>query len=337
MVRLLGFLFFGALAGVLVILAVGLYGMQTSNDRPDTGGPATLRAEIKPGDSGLNTTARKRFTGANAAGRDRFRKVKAPTRTAPPKTDGDAAKSWVTDKIDRYTRSKPPVYYLWRDGYRVGDDLTKWDETNREALAAYLRDWGLPAEEPDAEGWLSAAAMDRLDRSDRATKPQWVTVKIPACKVWIEDLMPGEKTTWDGVCHGRTAGGEGTLTREFVRQGRRVKAGFIGTLLDGKAQGYGRTITVRGLIYEGMHVKGRFHGEGVLFLARTGEEIYRGEFKEGFPHGDGRYTSPDGPVEGSWEMGCLDQGGTTAAILRHASECVSEPGVLTGVIGKLFD
>lgn len=336
MVRLFGFLFFGALSGALVILAIGIYGMQDGDAGSAADRPVALKAMTKPGDSGLNSAARKRFTAA-ASGRDRFRKAKAPTTAAPQNAGDNDAKSWVKDKIDRYTRSHSPIYYLWRDGYRVGEDANRWDETNREALAAYLRDWRLPSEDPDAEGWLSPTLMDRLERTDRATKPQWVTVKIPACKVWVEDLMPGEKTTWDGVCHGRTAGGEGTLTREFKRQGRKVKAGFIGTLLDGKAQGYGRTITVRGLIYEGTHVKGRFDGEGVLYLAKTGDEIYRGEFKEGYPHGSGRYMTANGPIEGSWEMGCFDDDGVTAAVLRHPSECVSDSGPISGVLGKLFD
>ena len=227
--------------------------------------------------------------------------------------------------------SQPPAYFLWRDGYQVGPDLATWSDQNRQALAAYLRDWQLPVQQPDVEGTLPLSLVSRISRSHKITKPQWVLIKLPACKVWVDNPMAREKTTWDGACDGRNAGGEGTLKREFIRGGRRMVAGFKGTLVDGKAEGWGLSQTVQGYLYEGMHKRGLFHGEGVLRLGESGEEIYRGEFSEGLPHGRGQYMTAAGPVEGSWDKGCYG-GGEAIALMRHASECKSG-----SFLGSLFD
>jgi hypothetical protein len=55
---------------------------------------------------------------------------------------------------------------------------------------------------------------------------------------------------------------------------------YVGDLASGKMSGYGR-LESGDQIYEGQHVDGRRHGQGILTMVSTGEVMYSGEWRDG--------------------------------------------------------
>ncbi|HBC57626.1 MAG TPA: hypothetical protein DCZ03_10725, partial [Gammaproteobacteria bacterium] len=67
---------------------------------------------------------------------------------------------------------------------------------------------------------------------------------------------------------------------------------YIGSVQDGKKQGYGTMIWPNGAIYEGDYLMDKKHGEGIFQW--PDKHRYVGEFKDDKMHGRGIYSTPDG-------------------------------------------
>lgn len=220
----------------------------------------------------------------------------------------------------------PVPFHFWLDSYPADPDPAVWSFRYLRALRFYTADWGLPPEEPDANGALSQALTDHIKRRHPDRAPQFMATDT-GCKVWIANPMAQETVSWDGACPDGFAGGEGVLLRTYRQIGDVYEAGYRGTMKAGKADGQGARLTIKGWAYQGGFRDGLFHGEGELVDTRVdGPDFYIGAFSAGFPHGQGRYESQGRVSEGTWTDGCLRKGDRVMRwVLRHDLECGYEP------------
>ena len=81
---------------------------------------------------------------------------------------------------------------------------------------------------------------------------------------------------------------------------------FIGTLVDGRMNGYGTYIFVTGGKYQGYFADGKFSGHGIFHDAQGGR--YEGYWRDNQRNGQGTYYWADGrSVTGMWENGAMIQ------------------------------
>ncbi|MEM7059878.1 MAG: hypothetical protein AAF557_20035 [Pseudomonadota bacterium] len=237
----------------------------------------------------------------------------------------------------RVGKNLPPTLQFWRDGYQTGLKLDSWGTDNRRALNAFLKDWQLFPAAPTLEGppGIDPDAMDHIQRVHDRTKPQYIVAERSGCKVWINRPMAQEKVEWNGDCANGFASGQGVLFRKFIRYGQTVEAGFSGNLIEGQADGHGRSWLPSGHVYEGGHKAGQFHGHGELTMPSE-DEVYSGSFSNGLPHGLGELKTLQQSYVGAWSKGCFVEGDVWAAALKHRYECLGGDH-FEGVFSTLSD
>lgn len=175
---------------------------------------------------------------------------------------------------------------------------------------------------------------------DYKPQPGWAIDPRSGCKVWDEFLEPGEIVRWSGECPKGVAEGRGTV--EWVLQGQDEER-YEGEMRGGKMNGSGTLSFPNGMRYEGQFKDNDFHGTGKLtygngdvyegefadddrsgkgtFTMKDGRR-YVGEWKKDLPDGQGTLTRRDGRTfSGKWKMGCLNDGGTKAALIATPREC----------------
>ena len=117
--------------------------------------------------------------------------------------------------------------------------------------------------------------------------------KVAACKLLVVSATARPVARLLGLPTGQKAVRDGT---------------YVGELLHGVADGYGRGDYVGGGRYEGQWAEDRPHGEGRWWFGDGSR--YEGQFEAGQRHGYGRLVSADGTVsaEGVWWHGELWSG-----------------------------
>jgi hypothetical protein len=87
-----------------------------------------------------------------------------------------------------------------------------------------------------------------------------------------------------------------------------------------------KEIDHEGNVYKGGILNGKRNGEGILLYADT-EDVYKGDFEHGLPHGSGKYIrkgsldgGADGVFEGLWNHGVL------SAVKKGKAKIVLENG-----------
>ncbi|MDA0238157.1 MAG: hypothetical protein O3B03_06550 [Proteobacteria bacterium] len=119
------------------------------------------------------------------------------------------------------------------------------------------------------------------------------------CKVYNPMPQEGESIRWDGNCTNGFANGSGTL-KWFINE--QLKEQYVGSIVDGWADGQGVYTSHDGTQYDGTWVRSRQHGIGAQL--NPDGSAYDGEWLNGRAHGWGQLRTPDGEIfEGQWRNG----------------------------------
>ena len=105
----------------------------------------------------------------------------------------------------------------------------------------------------------------------------------PGCFVWEEHLVVGQTVTWSGKCDKGISNGFGTLVRTI--NGNIEK--LVGTITNGKQNGYWTETNSNGDVAEGPYVEGKKHGNWeILYPHSPSKKLKKGLYVEGKKHGD---------------------------------------------------
>jgi hypothetical protein len=174
-------------------------------------------------------------------------------------------------------------------------------------VAAALATWlalGSPA-------WAQDAPRPAPPPSDQLLAPGragWVVDPANGCWVWISGA-PSGTARWSGACPGGPATGIGAGEFRSWEAGRKAIMSWVGSLRDGRLNGYATVTWPEGHRYAGTWLDDRQHGYGSMSFANGNR--YEGEWRNGDPDGRGAFTWPDGDrYEGGWRAGRSHGSGT---------------------------
>lgn len=156
----------------------------------------------------------------------------------------------------------------------------------------------------------------------------WMLEEKTGCKAFTFTNYENRSFTWDGACVDGFAHGKGKLI--LLQNGYKYHT-FDGTLLKGKAQGFGKSTMLDGDTYEGNYQGGLAHGPGRSYNDEG--DYFEGTFLNGLRSGRGTYwyepTSRFLKYVGAWKAG--KRHGTGTLFYRDGEEqsLTFKNGVLT--------
>lgn len=187
---------------------------------------------------------------------------------------------------------------------------------------------------------VAGSALATASLAQDKPKAGWISDPKSGCKVWEDNVDPGQSVSWTGACVDGLASGPGTAV--WTIKGKEEDR-FQGEMRGGKMNGTGTLSFPNGLRYEGTFKNGDFHGTGKLTYSngdvyegqfvdddRSGQgsftmkdgRRYVGQWKKDMPDGQGTLTRADSSsVSGTWKMGCLKEGANQAALVATPREC----------------
>ncbi|MEM7190459.1 MAG: hypothetical protein AAF439_12680 [Pseudomonadota bacterium] len=299
MVRFLSLVLLGVVLGVIIVGTIGVYGMKMREAAERVDEPAV----------------EKKHKSVTAMLDD------INSRLGPVKTE----------KVEG---ELPVPFYFSRMPYPADPDPYAWSFRHKRALNFYTTDWKLPRESPDENGALSQDLTLHIKGQHPATQGQFIEATNQPCRAWVDRPMAQETVTWTGGCQDGLASGSGRLLRSYVVMGAPAEAGYEGWMQRGRAHGQGTTLTPDGYLYEGDHIGGIFAGHGILRDTRwEGVWVYEGQFKAGYPDGNGRLESDDWVANGPWNSGCYSDIQRSVYVLRHSIECPERKSVFQRLLG----
>lgn len=188
---------------------------------------------------------------------------------------------------------------LSRIGYDAGKVDGKPGKTTFAALRSYAGDFGLDLASIEPPTFLAHIGGTHPD-----TTPQMWTVSGSDCKIWAPSVPARLEVTWSGGCENGQATGRGVARAEFIVAGTASSLIYEGSMLLGKASGWGKVSwhgRTRGAgdSYEGSFEQGVMSGEGTYFY-KDGSTL-RGNWRNGQASGRGVYSAKDfGRYEGAF-------------------------------------
>ena len=148
--------------------------------------------------------------------------------------------------------------------------------------------------------------------------PGWISQPETDCKFYTYDHSKNRSFHWSGSCENGYVHGEGELT---VFWNNREYYTYKGTIAEGKFNGHGKWIMASdGDTYEGAFKNGLPHGNGRYY--NDDGDHYVGEYRNGLRSGIGTFWyEPDNPIfkyVGAWDNG--EENGYGTLVYRNGEE-----------------